>query len=60
MEIKKIKFFNMMELTTELKYTIEILMLLTFLLGFLTSYIWSEHRHANKIHNENEKALREE
>ena len=50
----------MMELTTELKYTIEILMLLSFFLGFLTSYIWSEHRYANKIHNENEKALKEE
>ncbi len=47
----------MMELTTELRYTIEILMLLSFILGFLTSYIWCEHRNANKIYNENEKAL---
>lgn len=51
------EIFNAMELTTELRYTIEILMLLSFFLGFLTSYLWKEHRDANKIHNENEKAL---
>ena len=46
-----------MELTTEIRYTIEILMLLSFILGFLTSYLWHDHRHTNKIHAENEKAL---
>ena len=49
-----------MEISSELLYTIETLILLSFTLGFLTSYIWSEHRRANKIHNENEKALKEE
>ena len=49
-----------MEISTELLYTIETLILLSFTLGFLTSYIWSEHRRASKINSENEKAFKEE
>ena len=46
-----------MEIGTDLKHTIEILMLLSFVLGFLSSYLWREHRDANKINTKNKKAL---
>jgi len=32
-------------------------MILSFFLGFLTSYLWREHRNANKLNIENKKAL---
>ena len=52
--------FEIMQLTDEIKYTMEILILLGFACGFLCGYLWSEHKYANKIHNENEKAFKEE
>jgi len=45
----------MMELTTELRYTIEILMLLSFFLGFLSGYLYVHHRIEHKLNTENDK-----
>lgn len=47
--------YSFMDISTDLKYTIEILMLLSFILGFLTSYLWKEHRDAIRIDIENTK-----
>ncbi len=44
-----------MELTTELRYTIEFLMFLTFLLGFLSGYLYVHHKTEHKLNTENDK-----
>ena len=49
------EILNMMELTTELRYTIEILMLLSFSLGFLSGYLYVHHRIEHKLNTENDK-----
>ena len=49
-----------MQLSVYLQHIIEILMLGSFILGFLCGYIYVEYRNANRIHRENEKAFKED
>ena len=46
-----------MQLTEEIKYTLEVLIGLSFVCGLLCGYLWSEHRHAHKINKNNEESF---
>ena len=49
--------FETMQLSEEIKYTLEVLILLSFVCGMLCGYLWSEHKNAHKINKTNDEAL---
>lgn len=49
-----------MEIGRELNYIVELLSILSFLVGFLSGYLYVEHRNAHKINKANDKIYKAE
>ena len=49
-----------MEIGRELNYIVELLSVLSFLVGFLSGYLYVEHRNLHKINKVNDKIYEQE
>ena len=49
-----------MEIGRELNYIVELLSVLSFLVGFLSGYLYVEHRNAHRLNKVNDKIYEQE